>query len=174
MRSVFFGWVLMNSVACGPEEGPPVSSESLRAYPSTSAERIEGNASPEEGQVTAFAPAPNLSSVKVVGVCSDNHRRLRGYDCEAVSGYYSTSVDHGGTWMQVITDEIGYRSWGQATLAGSVLQELGNQPIYYSGSNTIAGWRRWWKADGYQGGQFVYTASSINSGPTLQAIIQIQ
>jgi hypothetical protein len=174
LRSVVFGWMLITSVGCGLEEGQPVISELLRAELTTNAGESEVNTSLGEGQVTAFAPAPNLSSVKVLGVCSANFRQLTGYDCENVSGLYSTYADHGGAWMQVITDEIGYRIWGQATLGGSVLQQLGSQPIYYSGTNTVAGYRRWWKADGYQNGQFVYTASSINAGPTLQAIIQIQ
>ena len=174
LGSVFFGLVLMNSVGCGPEAGRPASSEQFQAQPTANAGRAEVAASPEQGRVTAFGPAPNLSSVKVVAVCSDYFLQSTGYQCEGVSGLYSTSYDHGGTWMQIITQEIGYRSWGQATLLGSTLQEIGSQPIYYTGTNTIAGWQRWWRADGYQSGQFVYTASSINAGPTLQGIIQIQ
>lgn len=174
LGSVFFGLVLMNSVGCGPEAKQPVLSETLRAHPTAQTGGGEGSAGAPEGKVTALGPAPNLSSVRVVGVCSDYLYQAYGFQCEDVSGLYSTIGDHGGAWMQVITDEMGYRSWGQATLGGSVLQELGSVGITDGYSNTIIGWRRWWKADGYQSGQFVYTASSINAGPTLQTFIQIQ
>lgn len=173
LGSVFFGLTLMTSVGCGPEEARPAASEELRALPTAEAGESVGTAPGAEGQVTAFAPAPNLSAVWVVGVCSDYLYQVYGFQCEGVSGLYSTIGDHGGAWMQIITEERGYRIWGQATLGGTVLQELGNQRIVDS-SNTIIGWRRWWKADGHQEGQFVYKAISINAGPTLETWIQIQ
>jgi hypothetical protein len=173
LGSVFLGVVLMNSVGCGPEAGQPVLSEEFRAQFTEKAGESEGTAGSEEGRVTAFAPAPNLWYLDVVGVCSDYLVQDYGVQCEDVRGLYTTIGDHGGAWMQVITEERGYRISGRATLGGSVLTEIGSQPIK-DYSNTIIGWYRWWRADGHQSGQYVYRASSINAGPTLETFIQIQ
>jgi hypothetical protein len=168
MRDMLRGLGFLTLVACGPLEEQPTTSAELHAWrPSELAQGGPGTEPVEAAEdlpVKAMAPAPNLSSVETVAVCSAQFYSLYApYECEVVSGLIGTYADHGGAWMQIITDELGYRSWGMATLNGSPLQEIYSAPIVDSFRNVI-GYRRWWLANGYQGGTFYYRALSINSG----------
>jgi hypothetical protein len=124
--------------------------------------------------VREFGPAPNLTSVQVIAVCSaDFYAAYAPYDCEDVSTIGTTVFNHGGAWMEVITKEMGYRAYGSATMAGSSVSEIGNQGILNI-YNEYIGWYRWFDASGYSSGLFNYTAASINTYATYSDSVTVQ
>jgi hypothetical protein len=104
------------------------------------------------------APAPQLTYLEAYAVISSQHPTY-----EYLSQYqYSTSSDHGGANLYIVTIEYGYGSNPIARLNGGTLTQVQSQAITNS-SGTIIGWFRWWDASGYQNGQFTYQNTSINS-----------
>lgn len=116
----------------------------------------------------AAAPAPPLSYVQVRYVGSSNQGWEPISDAMA-----STTLDHGGAQLRVLTVEVGYGTIRIAKINGTTLPSTANyQTIAFCGSNfltpcspgqTIVGYTRYWNVDGYQGGTFSYQTTSINS-----------
>jgi Domain of unknown function (DUF4879) len=115
----------------------------------------------------AAAPAPPLSYVQIRYVGSST----QGWEPIA-DGNFTTSLDHGGALMRVVTVEVGYGSSRIARMNGSVLPSSANyQSDAFCSSNfltpcqpgqTIVGFTRYWNVDGYPGGTFSYQSTSIN------------
>ncbi|UPG93703.1 DUF4879 domain-containing protein [Luteibacter aegosomatissinici] len=101
---------------------------------------------------------------------------------EVVNGQSVTNRDHGGAWMHVLTDEIGYGQHAQASLLSNALREIAKEPICRAGSgvgpcrrgDTIAGYRRTWDASGHQGGNFLYVIYPAGSGSTQRTVLQVR
>ena len=118
--------------------------------------------------VVAAATAPPLSYVQIRYVGSSN----QGWEPIADS-QVSTTLDHGGAQLRVLTVEVGYGTVRIAKINGVTLPSTANyQTIAFCGSNfltpctagqTIVGYSRYWNVDGYQGGTFSYQTTSINS-----------
>ncbi len=116
----------------------------------------------------AAAPAPPLSYVQVRYVGSSNQGWEPIADAQA-----STTLDHGGAQLRVLTVEVGYGTVRIAKINGTTLPSTANyQTVAFCGSNfltpcspgqTIVGYTRYWNIDGYQGGTFSYQTTSINS-----------
>lgn len=116
----------------------------------------------------AAAPAPPLSYVQVRYVGSSNQGWEPIADAQA-----STTLDHGGAQLRVLTVEVGYGTVRIAKINGTTLPSTANyQTVAFCGSNfltpcspgqTIVGYTRYWNVDGYQGGTFSYQTTSINS-----------
>jgi len=116
----------------------------------------------------AAAPAPPLSYVQIRYVGSSN----QGWEPIA-DGTITTTLDHGGAQLRVLTVEVGYGTVRIAKINGVTLPSTANyQTIAFCGSNfltpcspgqTIVGFTRYWNVDGYQGGTFSYQTTSINS-----------
>lgn len=114
------------------------------------------------------ATAPPLSYVQVRYVGSSNQGWEPIADAQA-----STTLDHGGAQLRVLTVEVGYGTVRIAKINGVTLPSTANyQTIAFCGSNfltpcsagqTIVGYTRYWNLDGYQGGTFSYQTTSINS-----------
>lgn len=154
--------------ACGGEAVQPEMSEwhARRDAPALEAQT--------PGTVYPMGPAPNLTVLKVIAVCSaDFYAAYAPYDCEAVSNGGTTVFNHGGAWMEAVTEERGYRAYGSATMAGSAAPEIANQTIINS-SNAIIGWYRWFNIASASSGQFVYNAASINTYQQFTAWATVQ
>ena len=114
------------------------------------------------------ATAPPLSYVQVRYVGSSNQGCEPSADAQA-----STTLDHGGAQLRVLTVEVGYGTVRIAKINGVTLPSTANyQTIAFCGSNfltpcsagqTIVGYTRYWNLDGYQGGTFSYQTTSITS-----------
>ncbi|TCV93955.1 uncharacterized protein DUF4879 [Luteibacter rhizovicinus] len=83
--------------------------------------------------------------------------------------------------MTIVTDEIGYGRYAQATLLSNPLQEIRTEPLCSAANpqpcsrGTIVGYRRYWNASGYQGGNFNFTVYPSNGGGSVRsASITIQ
>ena len=58
---------------------------------------------------------------------------------------------------------------------GFILNYVDNIPIDFNGDRIVDGWLISWDLSGKSpGGQFLYTARSINPGPTMQTYINIR
>ncbi len=115
------------------------------------------------------APAPPISYVEIRYVGSSN----QGW--EPISeNQYSTTLDHGGAQLRVLTVEIGYGSTPGAKVDGINLPASANyqsdpfcnysnflQPC--SPGQIVVGWVRYWNLDSYQSGTFGYQNTSKNS-----------
>lgn|GEM_PF-1959510 len=104
--------------------------------------------------------------------CANNLSQVYAYSVESAQGgteilsrgVSSTSRSHGGAWMRITTEEIGYGSNARATLLGFSLREIQTVPLCNlrgsarpcNGRGTIVGYRRTWDASGRDGGNFEY------------------
>ena len=171
VRLAGMGLVVLGQLACGgevegveegPQQGQPVMSK-LHALTPEARQARETQKEAESGRVHQLGPAPNLSSVQVIAVCSDDfYTAYYPYDCEDVTATGTTGFNHGGTII-VITQEMGYRVSSTTSMGGYSVPELGYQSItnWY---NEIIGYYRYWQpANGQQSGTFSYSATSINT-----------
>lgn len=169
-------------VACGGEveaveeaqpRSKPVMSKLRR--PAAGAVQKAPEAS-EEGNVHQLGPAPNLSSIQVLAVCSDDfYNTYYPYECEDVTATTLTGFNHGGAII-VITKEMGYRQTGtqSITLGAYNMSEYYNDPILNS-YNEMIGWYRYFEAvNGQQSGVFTYSANSINTYTQYSDFVQVQ
>lgn len=111
------------------------------------------------GMQTGTAQSNALSNayVSIVESAKGNTEYVR-------PGSTVTSRDHGGSWLRIVTDEIGYGSNAQARLLGSPLREVRTQPLCKIGGRTqpcsgrgaVIGYRRTWDASGHEGGNFEF------------------
>lgn len=119
-----------------------------------------------------MAAAPALTYLQVAFVGSIN------VGWEGVSNMQTaTTFDHGGTYLRVVTDELGYGSIPVATWNGGVVSSAKNYQteticVNWAGNGynipclagqTVIGFRKYWNFDGYQGGSFSYQNTSTNS-----------
>jgi hypothetical protein len=115
------------------------------------------------------APAPPLSYLQIRRVESSS----RGLEYVS-DNLLSTVGDHGGATLRALTVEVGYGGSRIAKMNGAVLPTSANlsstpfcnpanflQPC--GPGQTIIGWVRIWKLDGYQSGTFSYQSRSLNS-----------
>lgn len=118
--------------------------------------------------LAAAQSAPPISYVQVRYVGSTN----QGWEPVA-DGTFTTTLDHGGAQLRVLTVEVGYGGTRIARINGVTLPSSANyQTLAFCGSNfltpctagqTIVGFSRYWNIDGYQSGTFQYQTTSLNS-----------
>lgn len=109
--------------------------------------------------VTHAAPAPPLSYLQVLAVQSANSPFWE----YPPSSQFTTTVDHGGSWLLIATEEYGYGQSRIAKFNGVTVPQHSSQALTDSGG-TIIGWIRTWRVTGpITSGQFTYQSTSINS-----------
>lgn len=119
------------------------------------------------------ASAPPVSFVDIVQVYSQ-----QGGTEILTEGQTSTNLNHGGNPFEVVTGVLGYggSSTDSATFAGNQAKFLQSKGIDIDNDNIIDGWWEWWDISkpANSSGEFIYTARSINPGPTMSASIYIK
>lgn len=128
----------------------------------------------EKDKQNPRAPAPPVSGVGIWLVASE-----KGREELIAPGQTQTNRNHGGSTMYVSTVVKGYggissdfASYGGP---GFILNYVDNIPIDFNGDRIVDGWLISWDLSGKSpGGQFLYTARSINPGPTMQTYINIR
>ena len=108
--------------------------------------------------ITPFASVPPLRYLEVYAARSSNHPNYEYFSPNQLSSLQ----DHGGTVVQIVTEEIGYGYSRTAKLNGIKLKELASQFIDYDGDTIVDGWYTWWDANGYENGTFNYQNKSTN------------
>ncbi|MCR6850505.1 YolA family protein [Bacillus sp. IBL03825] len=99
-------------------------------------------------------PAAPLTSLNVVKVES----QLGGVETINPNSF-STTRDHGGSYLYVYTREIGYGQFPFAKMDGFDVKSVGSQII---GGNPIVGWEYKWDVSKFKEGTFEYQKTSIN------------
>jgi hypothetical protein len=167
------GLVVLGQLACGgevegveerqPESQPVISKFHALKAEARKAPETEKAPEAESGSVHQLGPAPNLSSVQVIAVCSDAfYTAYYPNDCEDVTGLSTSGFNHGGTII-LITQEMGYRVSSTTTMGGYSVPEIGYDPITNWYSEIVGYYRYWQPANGQQSGTFSYSATSINT-----------
>jgi hypothetical protein len=96
----------------------------------------------------AAAPAPPLSNVVVYAVRSERHPQGE----RIAPGQATTRLQHGGSFIEVVTLEQGYGYHPHATVSGRVRPMLSEEALLEG--RTMRGRYRRWDATGGEGGQF--------------------
>lgn len=104
------------------------------------------------------APAPPLTSLNVVKVES----QLGGVEFIGPNNL-STIKDHGGSYLYIYTNEMGYGRNPIAQMSGQKLKKVESKMIDINGDRTVDGWEYKWDASGQQNGQFKYQNTSTNA-----------
>lgn len=119
------------------------------------------------------APAPAISSLRVVSVGSTHHQAAHGVFYETIpANQYGTVRDHGGTELRVVTEQYGYDAVSSGTLNG-VSCRLAQTDQLKRGT-TVVGFRHLWDCSGEQQGRFVTTAVSVGSSRQWSTWIDIK
>ena len=114
----------------------------------------------------AMAP---LTSMQVMWVNSQNAGE------EYISaGQYSTKLDHGGDWFQVITFEVGFSSVRWAKFKHMEMESVGTKYVDLNGDNIMDGVLRMWTIDtSYTNGKFEYSAWSVQTSKEFSTCINV-
>jgi len=100
--------------------------------------------------------AKPLSYLQVCAVYSSNCPQW-----EWLENKLSSSEDHGGAKMYIVTKELGYGNRSIAQMNGRDLKLIKTE--YISQYGEIIGYYFYWDASGYDGGTFTYENTSMNS-----------
>ena len=128
----------------------------------------------EKNKQNFKAPAPPVSLVGILRVTSEKGGRE-----DIIPGQTQTNRNHGGSFMEVATLVVGYGGTSSDFASyggpGFILNYTYVEPVTITGSSVVIGWIIVWDLSGKSpGGQFLYTARSMNPGPTMQTYINIR
>lgn len=114
----------------------------------------------------AMAP---LTSMQVMWVNSQNAGE------EYISaGQYSTKLDHGGNWVQVITLEVGFSSARWAYFDHMAMESTDSDYVDLNGDNIMDGVLRLWTINtSFTDGKFEYSAWSVQTSKEFSTWINI-
>lgn len=105
-------------------------------------------------------PAPPLTYLQVYAARSEKCPQWEYFS----RNQSSSTKDHGGSWMEIVTEELGYANpysrYAEMNRVGFSL--IKRTAIHIDGDNIVDGWRFYWKNSGQQSGVFKYKATSIN------------
>lgn len=122
-------------------------------------ESVNNSAAATDVQSSAVAtsgPASPLNYLEVYAAISSNYPTYEYFG----QYQYSSVQNHGGAELYIITAELGYGFSPIAKMVGNNLTQIQQQAITNNG--IVVGYFRWWRANGYQGGQFTYQNTSTN------------
>lgn len=116
-------------------------------------------------EIQPLAAAPALTQFYVYSVSSEKG----GTEVIQRSGSFAqvgTTVDHGGTWLEVETIEIGYAKTRSATLNSTNMTLKSKKAIDLDNDRIIDGWDCVWRYEnsyGFETGTFKASSKSANS-----------
>lgn len=165
--------VTRNGVSIYLEPNSPHKQDYLDGKFDKALERMKKAYEANKNNKAMRASAPPVSLVDIVQVYSQ-----QGGTEILSEGQTSTNINHGGNPFEVETGVVGYggSSTDSATFAGNQAKYLKNDTIDIDNDNIIDGWWLWWDISkpANSSGEFIYTARSINPGPTMSASIYIK
>lgn len=122
----------------------------------------------------SFSKKSSASGIKSLQIIAVGSQQVGVW--EMLSSYQtSTSYDHGGSFLRVVTQEVGYGNLPVARFNGRVLPSSAayqTDRLCAQGSSvttscrtgqTIVGFRTYWRIDGNQAGTFTYQNTSTNA-----------
>lgn len=117
-----------------------------------------------QGSNSIKAPAPPLTEFYVYAVYSEN--QPDGEIIQRSGSFYqtATTLDHGGSWLIVVTLEVGYAGTRSATFRNSAMKLEEREPLDFDGDGIIDGYLCFWTYEGdFTNGMFSASSKSVNS-----------
>lgn len=118
----------------------------------------------EDTAIQPYASAPALTSFYLYGIYSEKAgEELIEYSSSSVQ--VGSKLDHGGTWFQAITVEIGYAKTRFAYFNGYQMTLTDTAAIDLDSDNIVDGYLCLWTYEGneYETGTFTANSTSANS-----------
>lgn len=135
-----------------------VASEPQTNSPAASIAEALGDKYTLEDLMETRAPAPPLTDIRVLLVSSE-----QAGDETIRANQTTTSLDHGGSWIQVVTYEEGYASSRKATFNGYSMDLTDFQLVDTDGDRIGDGFQcLWTDKSSFTSGQFMSEATSSN------------
>lgn len=117
-----------------------------------------------QGGNSVNTPAAPLSEFYVAAVFSEN--QPDGEIIQHTGSFYQTAtrLDHGGSWLTVVTVEVGYAGTRSATFRSSSMKLDKTERFDIEGDRIVDGYLCYWTYKGdFTGGMFSAKSKSINS-----------
>lgn len=117
-----------------------------------------------QGSNSVNASAPPLTEFYIYGVYSEN--QPDGERIQRSGSFYQTAtmLDHGGSWLIVITIEVGYAGSRFAYFKNSPMKLADKDPLDFDGDSIIDGYACYWLYEGdFTNGMFRANSKSANS-----------
>lgn len=91
------------------------------------------------------------------------------------AGQYSTKLDHGGNWVQVITLEVGFSSARWAYFDHMAMESTDSEYVDLNGDNVMDGVLRLWTINtSFTDGKFEYSAWSVQTSKEFSTWINVR
>lgn len=110
------------------------------------------------------APAPALTSFELYAIYSEKAgEEIISHSSSSMQ--VGSKLDHGGTWFQAITAEVGYAKTRYAYFNGVRMTLTATEPMYLDSDNIVDGYYCLWTYEGseYEAGTFTANSTSANS-----------
>ncbi len=117
-----------------------------------------------QGNNSIKTPAAPLTDFYIYGVYSED--QPDGERIQHSGSFYqtATALDHGGSWLVVITIEVGYAGRRFAYFKNSPMQLADKDSLDFDGDSIIDGYACYWLYEGdFTNGMFKANSKSINS-----------
>ncbi len=112
------------------------------------------------------ALAPPLTYLQAYAAISTQHPTYEYFP----AGLLTSSVNHGGDELYIVTVEIGYGNIPLAEMNGFILEDVShlfvqnpNERRIIDATGRIVGFYTWWSANGIDSGRFTYRNTSTNA-----------
>jgi transcriptional regulator with XRE-family HTH domain len=114
--------------------------------------------------IQLYAPAPALTQFKLLLINSEKAGQETIQNSSS-SMQVGSRLDHGGTWFQAITAEVGYAKTRYAYFNGVRMTLTASEPMYLDSDNIVDGYYCLWTYEGseYEAGTFTANSTSANS-----------
>ncbi|MDE7431164.1 MAG: YolA family protein [Lachnospiraceae bacterium] len=139
-----------------PEKIESLSELDLEAY---TQELLESG-----GGIQLYGPAPALTQFQLLLINSEKAGQETIQNSSS-SMQVGSRLDHGGTWFQAITAEVGYAKSRFAYFNGIRMTLTATEPIFIDNDNIVDGYYCLWTYEGneYEAGTFTANSTSANS-----------
>lgn len=118
----------------------------------------------DEYGIQPYGPAPALTQFKLLLINSEKAGQETIQNSSS-SMQVGSRLDHGGTWFQAITAEVGYAKTRYAYFNGIRMTLTATEPIFLDSDNIVDGYYCLWTYEGneYEAGTFTANSTSANS-----------
>lgn len=116
------------------------------------------------GGIQLYGPAPALTQFQLLLINSEKAGQ-ETIQSSSSSMQVGSRLDHGGTWFQAITAEVGYAKTRYAYFNGIRMTLTATEPIFLDNDNIVDGYYCLWTYEGseYEAGTFKANSTSANS-----------
>lgn len=116
------------------------------------------------GGFSTYAAAPKLTQFKIYAVYSEDQPEGEFIQNSSTIYQTATMLDHGGSWLRVVTYEYGYAGTRTATFKNISMKRESVQGFDLDGDSIIDGYLVTWLYEGdFTNGLFSASSKSINS-----------